>query len=105
MRVKHGSNLLLAESIKDIVSGRKPVNEFVQIRGFNYDTIKAEFDVGGKQRTIDFTDQGAFHSDYDVTKKVQDPEKGYPTFDSIYPVAREIVIDIMKYMKLDTDGV
>jgi len=104
VRVKHGANLLLANSIRDIVNGHKPVNEFVQIKGFDYDTVKAEFDVGGKQRTVDFTNQGNFHADYDVTKRAQGPD-GYPTFESIYQAAREIVIEIMKSLKLDASGV
>lgn len=104
VKVKHGANLLLAEGIKDIVKGSKPVSEFVQLRGFEYDTVKAEFEVGGKHRTIDFTNHGSFHADYDITKNAQGPN-GYPTFDSIYPPARDIVIEIMKSLKLDTSGV
>ena len=45
VKVKHGANLLMADSIQEVMKGRKEVSEFVQIRGINYDTIKAEFDV------------------------------------------------------------
>ena len=101
VKVKHGAKLLMADSIREVMNGHKPVNEFVQIRGFNLDTLKAEFDVHGRQRTLNFTNKNNFHAEYDVTKNI----KGYPTFTTIYPAARELVIEIMESLKLDTDGV
>lgn len=104
VRVKHGKNLLLADRIIDIVNGSKPASKFVQIKGFDYDTVKVEFDVGGKRRTIDFSNQDNFRADYDVTDKVQGPD-GLPTFEGVDQAAREIVVDIMKSLNLETDGV
>lgn len=104
VRVKQGRQLFLADRIVDVVNGKKSASRFVNIKGYEYESVKVEFDVGGKRRTIDFTNQDNFRADYDVTDKVKGPD-GLPTFEGVDGAAREIVIDIMGSLGLETDGV
>jgi hypothetical protein len=104
VKAKPGSDLRLAKRINSILSGRREVSEFVQIRGFDYDAVKVEFNVHGKRRTIDLSNRNNFRADYDISDRAVIID-GHPTFASVDPIAREIVRDIMDSLGMKTDGV
>lgn len=104
VKAKPGSTFLIADRIKEVLNGKRDSRGFVQIQGFDYDTVKVEFDVDGKHRTLDLSEQPNIRADYDVTDKVT-RRGGHPTFASIDRAAREIVREIMRSLKMDTTGV
>lgn len=104
VKPKQGSAFLLADKIQDVLSKQREARDFVQIQGFEYDTVKVDVKVGNKYHTVDLGNLDSFRADYDITNKVQ-PNGGHPTYRSIDQIAREIVREIMDSLNLDTTGV
>ena len=104
VKAKRGSAYLLTSNIRSLLRRYKEGDDFVQIEGYEYDTLKVDVEVGGKSRTIDLAAPNKFRAGYNVTGKVV-MKNGHPTYLSIDKVGREIVREIMHSLRLDPKGV
>ncbi len=106
VKAKRGSAFLLSDSLKSLLPQYKPGRDgdFVQIQGFEFDTVKVDVEVDGNYRTIDMADPTSFRADYNVTNKVL-MQGGHPTYKSIDQAAREIVREILHSLRMDQAGV
>jgi hypothetical protein len=104
VKAKRGSAIMLKDNIKGIMEKYKDGQEFVQIRGFEYDTVKVDFKMGETSRTIDLGTPNTFRAGYNVTDRVV-IISGHPTFESIDRTGREIVREILQSFRMAAKGV
>lgn len=74
--------------------GEAELGEVIELRGVEYDQVKVEVDVGGKQRTVDLTDFGRLRAEYDVSDEVEMADNGHPDFDSLHDIAADLLQDL-----------
>jgi hypothetical protein len=101
VKARRGSPLLLA---RDIMQKYRDGQDFVQVEGYEFDTVKVDVKVGKSYRTIDLAAPARFRADYDITGEVV-MAAGHPTFNTIDPSGRKIVREIMQSLGMDTRGV
>lgn len=104
VKAKRGAAFSMGKEIQDVLRGQMSAREFVQVKGLDYDTIKIEFDMNGKRRTMDLTEPGSFRADYNITNRIE-MYGGHPTYASIDRVAREIVREILPSIGLEARDV
>jgi hypothetical protein len=95
LKARRNSALPFAGAIAEFVDGRRHWNDFVEITGFDYDTVKAEVEFeGGAKRTIELKDVGSLRAVYDITDEVEIGRDGHPSFASIDGIARRYAEDV-----------
>ena len=100
---RRGKTLPLVGRLKDVVSGKRQLQNMIELQDFPYDTVKVELNVNGRTRTVDLGNLGRARAYYDVDKDVKRGANGHPLFDSIDKVAEELLTDIRKHVYLEID--
>lgn len=77
----------------------------LEIRGFEYDTVKVEIEMDGNRRTIDLSNLMKLRAHYDITREVQIGTNGHPVFSSIDGVAKQLVDDLLNSMGTGSSNV
>lgn len=101
VKARRGAPLLLA---RNIMQRYRDGQDFVQVKGYEFDTVKVDVKVGKSYRTIDLATPARFRADYDITGEVV-MAAGHPTFSTIDPAGRKIVREIMQSLGMDIRGV
>ena len=89
----------LLDRLAPVISGRRHVTEFLELKSIEYDAVKIEVEVGGTRRTINLDNPDALRATTDVTQEVEIAANGHPTIESIDSVARDILADVNKALR------
>ena len=79
-------SLFKKSGLMTYVDGTKPLEQIFDFADFEYDTVKAKVDIGGRERIVDLTRPSRFNATFDVTDDVTEGKDGYPTVDSLEQV-------------------
>jgi hypothetical protein len=89
------------ERIREVISNNRPLNRFVELRDFEYNTVKLVLNVGGNQRTIDLRDMHKIKPNYDISSEVRVDPNGHPNMESIREIALNLLDEICRGMAMD----
>ncbi len=92
-RGKKIPNRLLNIFRRSVDSG-KSVSDLIKIPYYDYNEIALELSMNGHRRTLKATDIDNLGSFFDITYDVDFDNKGFPTYDSILRVAKDVLDDI-----------
>ncbi|MEG3439075.1 hypothetical protein V0288_18260 [Pannus brasiliensis CCIBt3594] len=87
-----GKNLPISEKLRCLIHeipymGRPPeVRELFALEEEEYDDLKIEVEIGGRQKTIDLNNLFRINSSIDITDEVIIEQGGHPSFESLYNV-------------------
>ena len=95
---KRGREIPLVNRIRDVLAGDLQLPRFLEVRGFQYDDVKVELELGGRRRTIDLLHPDHFWPSTDVTDEVELDDDRQPVFASIDEIARSLVSDVRRSM-------
>lgn len=84
--------------IKECVSKHRPLNQFIEIKNFEYDMVRIGVDFNGNLRTFDLSDLYKISPSLDVSAEVE-LKDGHPTFTSINTVAERFLDDLSKQIR------
>lgn len=74
--------------IREFINGQRGVNEIVEIGGFEYNNLKLEFSLGGREKTLNLTNLDKVVATEDIGNDVI-LNGGHPTTESIRPILIE----------------
>ena len=95
---KRGRHLPFVDRIGAVLGRRLEVNRFLEVSGFEYDSVKVEIELGGRRRTIDLLHPEHFRASTDVSDEVELDDGRHPDFASIDDIARSLASDIRRSM-------
>ena len=75
-------------------SENKSVGSMVEIKHFDFNTIKLQVRIGKSTRTIDVSDTDRLRFSLDISNDVQEGSDGHPSFDSIDLLAKKFLKDL-----------
>lgn len=89
----------MTERFREFANGGQDVREFVELRDFEYDTVKVELKINNKTRTINLGDIDSLRSYIDIHDDVIIDPSGHPNFESIDNEAKEILDTINEQLR------
>lgn len=89
------------DKINPFLNRELGLNELVEIREFEPDTVKVRFAMNDVERTFDLSNPGRVAPYYDITSDVQLGDNGFPTFNSIDGVAHQHLARFLEAAHLD----
>jgi len=98
VHARRNRRIPIISRIRDVVDGRRQVSNMIEIRGFEYDSVKVEIEMEGNRRTIDLSNLMKLRAQYDVTPDIQIGANGHPVFSSIDAVAKRLLEDLLSSM-------
>jgi len=101
LKAKRGGTFPVLERVQEVLRGRRRVQDFVELRDFEYDDVKLEVDVGGRRRTIALSQPDHLGGYLDITDDVEIGQDGHPTFESFCAQATTYASELMKCMYRD----
>jgi len=72
----------------------KNTKQFIEMKNFEYDNVKINIEMNGKNRTLDFVNYRNFKPYYDVTSEIKFNDDGHPSFESIQLAANSLIEDL-----------
>lgn len=96
--IKAGRNqsIPLVDRIRDVIDGDRKVKELIELKDFDYDTVKVELEVGGSRRTVDLSKTFKLRAYYDITSELEIDPSGHPRFASIDRIASDLLQNLRK---------
>ena len=75
--------------LNQFLGGQRRLNQLVELGGFEYDTVKAEFEVDGSKRTINLQRLDEIRPVIDITDDIVRGPNNFPTYESVNKIAGE----------------
>ena len=97
---ERGTKLPMLERLGEILEGKRNANELIEIREGGYDKVKVEVEINGKTRTFDLSSNAFVRPNIDITEDISIDQDGHPTFDSIDRVARDLLKDLIRQIRV-----
>lgn len=94
VKARPGAKLPALNRVTGWLRGEGALGEIIELHGLEFDHVKVQVDIGGKQRTIDIGDTSHIRALFDVTGEVERDESGHPRLASIDGVARDLLGDL-----------
>jgi hypothetical protein len=82
--------------------GERDIQRLVEFRDFDYQLIKCEIVMNGRQRTIDLSAEHKFRARYDITDRVALGTDGHPLYDDLKNISEEWYTDLYRTIYGDT---
>jgi len=98
LKVSKNGQFPILGRIKECVSKRRPLNQFITIENFEYDTVRIGVDFNGRVRTFDLSDLYKVSPSLDISSEVE-LQDGHPTFTSINNVAMSFLDDLARQIR------
>lgn len=83
VKAQRGRELPVLSRVSEWLRGEAGLWHAIELHGFDFDNVKVQLDVNGRQRTVDIGRGQAIRAQYDITNDVVRDESGHPTFESI----------------------
>ena len=86
-----GQSIPMLNWLREVLNGRREMQEMIELRGYEYDNVKVELDVRGSKKTLDLSDVLKIRANVDITSDIRIDDDGHPVFSSIDRVARDLM--------------
>lgn len=91
---------LNAGSLIDYMTGKKSVNDLIEIESFVPDNVKVEISLDGRRRVIDFGRLGRLRASFDIIDEVSFGSDGYATLNSLKAASTDLISDLAEQLKI-----
>ena len=95
--------LPVVDRVREVLNGRRNINEMIELSSFDYDNVKVEIDLGGSRRTLDLSNVMKLRAHYDISSEVKVGADGHPEFGSVDGIARKLLSSLEASLVRDVD--
>ena len=99
IKARRRERIPLLALVRDVVNGNRRVNEMIELSGFDYDNVKVEIELNGRQKIIDLSNPMNLRASYDITSDVVIGDDGHPVFESIDNIALDLLGDLRSTLR------
>jgi hypothetical protein len=96
IHAKRSGSIPFKNEIKKMFGKKTELKRTLEIKSFDYDTVKMNLEINGQKRTLNIDDLGSIRSYINIDNEVEKKQDGHPEYDSILNIALELYGELVR---------